>query len=319
MPNPELPFDLDVYGELCIPGFSRQEAICGRGRVPVPRDSVGRPPGEWYERFRELVLDAAERRRWLPVYRLSDGEFMFMVGKQFMPYPWRQSLIVRLKHLYASWRYGSTFYSSGRPGYCESYSLWELPAARAELAKCLRRMAGQGALCFNFSHTPLALPYMKPVCRWLSARDITIPSSAYYHFYHVYGLLNGPDCGRLLAGRHVVVMTSNIGNRSERLRKTVLERGAAAAHFYETSLNKPALDRIDLSRMPDRVDIVLLGAGVGAAHIMSQLEPLGCVAIDAGFALDCWAEPSLAATRPYCVPDSQWERVHGTAKPAWCQ
>lgn len=319
MSDPGFPFDLDIVGGLCIPGFSIQESICGRGLVPVPLDQVGRPPEEWYERFRDLVLGAAERRNWLPVYRLSDGEFTFMVGRRFTRLSGKQAAVARLKHLYNSLKHLSPFYSSGRRGYCESYSAWELPRARSTIVPPLREIAAHGALCFNFSRTELALPYMEPVCRWFAARKIGIPNSAYYHFYHVYGLLNGPDCRRLIDGRRVVVMTSNIGNRRDRLLQSVLQRGALEATFYETSLNKPAFDRIDLRRMPARVDIALLGAGVGAAHIIAQLEPLGCVAIDAGFALDCWADPSLAGTRPYCVPDEDWQRVYGSEKPGWCR
>ena len=312
-----LPFDINTLGELRIPGFSIQESMCGKGLVPLPADLAGQPSEAWYQRFRDLVLGAASSRKWLPVYRLSDGEFTCMVGRRFTPMPWKAAAMARLRHLYNTVKRCSPFYSSGRPGYCESYYAWELPLVRATLAKSLAEIAGSGALCFNFSRSDLATPYVAPVCRWMTDRGIHIPSRAYYHFYHVYGLLNGPDVAELLRGRRVAVMTSNIGGRRDALLQAVVDRGASDAVFYETSRNKPALETIDCRKFPNGIDIVLLGAGVGAAQIILQLKPLSCVAIDAGFALDCWAEPSLRQRRPYCVYDDDWQNVYGTEVPEW--
>ncbi len=314
----DFPFDLGVVSELRIPGFARQEALCGCGLVPTPSDFVSQPVQGWYARFHSRVCTALAERKWFPVYRLSDGEFNCMVGRQFQASSLPVAIAARLRHLYNSTRRLSSFYSSGRPGYCESYYFWEMPFVRASLARSLAAIAEHGALCFNFSRSELANPYTALVCKWLLAHKVRIPPEAYYHFYHVYALLNGPDASGLLAGRRVVVMTSNINNRRDALLKAVLERGAAQATFYETSRNKPALERIDLRRMPGEVDIALLGAGVGAAQIITQLAPLKCVAIDAGFALDCWAEPALRLKRPYSVSDGQWDQLHGSEKPVWC-
>jgi hypothetical protein len=317
MPH-ELPFDLEALGQLRIPGYSKQESLYGNGLVPLPNNLAGNPPQEWYNRFLEVVLTAAKRRRWLPVYRLSDGEFTCMVGRRFATGPLLTMLRARARHVYNSTKRLSPFYSSGRPGYCESYYAWELPGVRRTLSSALAEIANDGALCFNFSQSDLATPYMEAVCAWLGGRGVNIPASCYFHFYHVYGLLNGPDAIRLLTGRRVVVMTSDIGNRRDRLLTAVLERGASSAAFYETSRNKPAHDVIRLKELPAKVDVILLGAGVGAAQIIQQLKPLGCLAIDAGFALDCWAEPDLRRRRPYCVHDDVWDEVHGTERPEWC-
>jgi hypothetical protein len=318
MISSSLPFDLAVMRELRIPGFRRQDAVCGCGLVPPPHDLAHQSTEAWYERFRRRLFDAATKREWFPVYRLSDGEFSCMVGRQFLPMPLPAAILARLRHMYHSARQLSPFYSSGRPGYCESYYLWELPHVRASLARALTEIAEHGALCFNFSPSELADPYMALVCQWLMANGICIPVESYFHFYHVYALLNGPDASSLLAGRRVVVMTSNINDRKNALLRAVLDRGAADATFYETSRNKPALERIDLRRMPADVDVALLGAGVGAAQIITQLAPLRCIAIDAGFALDCWAEPALRLKRPYSVSDDVWDELHGDEKPTWC-
>jgi hypothetical protein len=313
-----LPFDPAVMNELRIPGFSRQEAVCGHGLVPPPNDLAHQSTDAWYDRFRRRVLDAAAKRQWFPVYRLSDGEFNCMVGRQFLPLPLSAAILARLRHAYNTTRRLSPFYSAGRPGYCESYYFWELPSVRASLVKALKEIAEHGALCFNFSRSDLADPYTALVCQWLVANGIRIPVESYFHFYHVYALLNGPDATSLLAGRRVVVMTSNINDRKNALLRAAMDRGAASASFYETSRNRPALERIDQRRIPADVEIALLGAGVGAAQIITQLAPLRCIAIDAGFALDCWAEPALRLKRPYSVSDDLWDALHGDEKPAWC-
>ena len=273
----------------------------------------------WFERFRARVLAAADRREWLPIYRLSDGEFTFMAGRRFPPSSWSTMVKSRCRHYYNSLKRLSPFYSAGRPGYCESYYAWELPRARGGLVDSLRMISRDGMLCFNFSASDLATPYMPAVCRWLEDRGVDVSPRSYFHFYHVYGLLNGPDARRLLDNRRVLVMTSNIADRKESLLAAVRARGAREAFFYETSRNKPAFDVIRLGEFPPQIDLVLIGAGVGAAHILAQLKPLNCPAIDAGYALDCWAEPALALKRPYCVADCDWDRLHGTDMPDWCR
>ena len=314
----DLPFHLDTMRPLRIPGFATEERICGNGLVPVPLDLLETSSEEWFERFQKRVFAAADRREWLPIYRLSDGEFTCMVGRRFPPLPWKIAIESRCRHYYNSLKRLSPFYSSGRPGYCESYLAWELPGVLGTLAKSLRMIGNDGMLCFNFSASELASPYMATVCSWLDDRGVVVSPKSYFHFYHVYGLLNGPESEKLLEKRRVLVMTSNIAHRKEALLDAVRARGASDAFFYETSRNRPAFDVIRLAEIPPRIDLVLIGAGVGAAHILAQLKPLGCPAIDAGFALDCWAEPSLALKRPYCVPDSQWASIHGTSVPEWC-
>ena len=42
-----------------------------------------RDPADWYRRFVDRLTSA---RGFLPIYRMSDGEFLFVCGKR--PLPW---------------------------------------------------------------------------------------------------------------------------------------------------------------------------------------------------------------------------------------
>src|SRR5687768_10143456 len=85
----------------------------------------------WYRRFADDVLDAVDARRYLPVYRMGDGEFTFALGPLDEVLPWhrlRPRQAARRALRWATGRAGE--HRSGSPGYgWEVYS----PAERRAL------------------------------------------------------------------------------------------------------------------------------------------------------------------------------------------
>lgn len=65
------------------------------------------------------------------------------------------------------------------------------------------------------------------------------------------------------------------------------------------------LEVIDKSKLPDDVDLVLIGAGIGSANIINQLNHLNALCIDAGHSLDCISRPQLRVERICLLPDSE--------------
>ena len=62
-------------------------------------------------------------------------------------------------------------------------------------------------------------------------------------------------------------------------------------------------DRVDLKGVGS-VDLVLIGAGVGALNILEQVRPLATTSIDVGFVLDClWRPQQFVGLRAFTQPD----------------
>lgn len=310
--SPQAPGSRAVRME--IPGFSKFEKWVGIGPVRLPGSIE---LGSWYAEFESRVFGALERHEWLPVYRLSDGEFTFMLGRHFDQLPLKRRLVANFKHAVNSVRFKSNFYSSGRKGYCETYPFWTMPKRRAELAEQLREVGASGMLCFNFSDSEISRPYQDRVLNWLSRRGVEISQRSFYHFYHVYGLLRGPRFLEIIRGRKALVLTADINQRGAKIVENLKKMGAADVQFYATSTCTPMLDRIDLGKLRFKPDVVFIGAGVGASNVALQLKSLSCPVIDAGFVVDVWAEPELAERRPYLVQDSEWEKVYPKGYPQW--
>jgi len=62
-------------------------------------------------------------------------------------------------------------------------------------------------------------------------------------------------------------------------------------------------DTVDIAALKGSIDVALVGAGVGAANILDQLKPLQTLCIDAGYVLDCYAEPSRKGSRVFTLSD----------------
>lgn len=290
-----------------IPGFSRQEECQGKGTVPTPE---GINVEQWYQNFVNRSFRALDASEYLPVFRASDGEFTFVLGRKFYELPLRERLVGLGRHTYNTVKFQSTFYSSGRRGYVETYPFWELGQLRRQFASELRSIASQGILCLNFSDSSLSKPYVSQFLAWLAQEEITVNQNNYYHFYFVYGLLLGPFGHELISGRKIAVFTSNLGGRSKQIISSLEQMGAKAVTFYATSLNQPMRESLNLSSLEFQPDLCLIGAGVGAANFLVQLAPLNCLCIDAGYVLDILGDNSLRAKRPYCVPDELWDEYN---------
>ncbi|MBW3573093.1 MAG: hypothetical protein KY467_18510, partial [Gemmatimonadetes bacterium] len=278
----------------------------GTERVYAFRDEDCRG---WYRRFADDVLAAVDERRFLPVYRMADGEFSFALGAPEERLPLRRlrprQLAKRLLNTLRGRRGG---HRSGSPGHgCEVYSPRERRALLDAYAADLRFVADRGYLALALADTPFFAPWAREILDWLDARGIPVHVGNYQYFYAVYALLHGPDSERLLGGRRVLVVNHADAERQAAIAEALARAGAAATRFISISRDKAMLERLDPRSLVEPVDLVLVGAGVGAANVLRQLEPLGVPALDAGYALDVMAQPALHWRRPYCVADAEFE------------
>ncbi len=300
--------------DLVIPGF---ELSYPRGTFKTLSLDVPRSSEEWFQEF-VVLAQTSIRKSFLPIYRMADGEYSFAVGYRFRyranGEPPTIYLFRRFKSLIGRsirWRPGAAIraggrgtdynYESGR------YGSLELRMLRDSYGKQLRSISRHGVLAMMFSYRrePFAQQYFVPIVRWLKLQRIELTSGNYYPFYFVYALLNGPSAAQIYDGRRVLVVTSYNEDKRRAIQAGLKRQRVSDVQWIPISRNRSMVDQIDLSAIKQPIDLVLVGAGIGASNILLQLEPLHTLAIDAGFCLECLATPALKQRRTFCWPDSE--------------
>lgn len=261
----------------------------------------------WYDAFVARLV-AARGRTFLPVARMSDGEFLFALGAQ-TPDPRRpfwQRTAARCMQIGRMIRQRGNF-SAGAVGRYHSgaYSRREWQSLRAQFAQDMAYVARHGALALHLSYgrKPFQEVYFPPLRRWLDASGIDLTPSNYVPFYFVYAALTGPWRRSLLAGR-VLVVNGATGAKRDNIIAGLRREGATDVHWCSISDRRSLLDRIDITPFLGKIDVALVGAGIGKGNILRQMESLAVPCIDAGFVFEVWADPARAQERAFCLPDA---------------
>ncbi|MBK9519331.1 MAG: hypothetical protein IPO09_18705 [Anaeromyxobacter sp.] len=292
---------LTSWVDLALPEFS--------GSVPVGevRQATIRPrrAAEWLGDFEARL---SMRSGFLPIYRMSDGEFVFVCGWR----PYTADFLLRYPRMtMRSWakallKHNVDQFRSGTVGYgFENYTPEEWKVAREGYGRRVQQLSAEGILAVNYvSHLHFPRQYIRPMCDWMDANRIHLDEQNYFPFYFVYALLLGPGADRFYRGRRILVVTSDEdGTKAPGIERTLLALGAESMQFRKISRSKSMLDRVDLGGLRD-VDLVLVGAGVGALNVLEQVRPLAATSIDVGYVLDClWQPKRFVGQRAFTVPD----------------
>jgi hypothetical protein len=265
---------------------------------------------DWYRDMVSRIIESVEARRYLPVYRLGHGQFILALagpngralaerkGWYRNPIDW---LLIQLLATKRDFRSGSPEYG------WEEYTRDERPAAYLCFVDSLRRVAEAGILAPAFHRSASYSGFIPGIFDWLDANKIDLNRGNYHHVYSIYALMHGPDRKRLIAGRKVLVVSGLTDEKRSGINRGLTQLGATDVQFLAISPQKSLLECIDLSKLKGSVDLVLVGAGVGSASILVQLEPLGVPCLDVGFSLTTLGSPELRWNRPFCVPDDEFD------------
>lgn len=284
---------------LVIPGY---EEVRPRSMTLAPGAVDTR---EWFQDFSRRIERAADQREWLPVCRLSDGEFIALVGRP--PPSCRHALgkrlLLLLRFAVRTVREGGALHAATRPGVSSgSYSRRELGQLREQLSASYAAIAREGLLAvhLSYSYHPFVERFFPRIGKWLALQNVVLSFENYIPFYFVYAFLS-LHLDAVVQGRTVGVIHSADGLRRERIIARLIEAGARDVIWHGISPDKSAFDRVDIASLAGS-HVILLGAGVGKANIFSQLAGYPGPCIDAGFMFETWADQSVADERPYCSP-----------------
>ena len=298
-----LPTSVPFY----VPGFEKQRYPQCYVFAPEPVDC-----GAWFDRFTGRVLEAVGST-YLPVCRMSDGEFLLLFGFQSpsVRHPFIRRLRIRVsqaRHMLRQRLVG--FRAQTAPGVSSgAMTHAEYKAFVPTLSSRYLEIARDGILGLHLGYAPAPFQehYFPAVRKWLKDHNVVLTLDNYAPFYFVYGLLRGPLFPELVGGRRVLIVHSATGPKREAITRSIQAANPRGIEWLTISPSRSFADTLDLSQLHDKPDVCLLGGGVGKAALFPQLRPLGIPCVDAGFAFEVWADPEKQWDRPYMSPNESFD------------
>lgn len=263
---------------------------------------------QWYAEGMAPLFEALGQNKHFPIFRISHGELHLALGRRVRPdatpkqiaahYYHKAKQLLRLEHPH---REGSV------NGTWELFSYAELEVARARYIPALRNIANEGLLAACFQTNAGYVEYFPDFFDWLDKHEIPLTKKNYVPFYSVYSMAFGPDSRKIFQGRRMLIVNYLPEEKQQCLREAMAERGVENVQFISIRPDKALFQDLDLSSVEGDIDVVLLGAGCGAAPMTEQLKPLNAVVIDAGFVIDALANPDVRWRRAFCIPDDEFD------------
>ncbi len=264
----------------------------------------------WFEDFSNKVI-ASIGKNYLPIMRLSDGEYQFIcgptppvftkkIGKYVIEYlKFLKEVLLKYKGVHAATFKGV---SSG------NYTNQEVKEYRGKYLNHLKKISNHGILAMHltYSKNPFQQKYHAPVKNKLEAEKIQITFDNYVPFYFVYGLMTGEKNELLIKNRKILLIHSAKGEKKQNIESFLITNGAKSVQWVTISNNKSLFDTISIEEFKNNIDLAFIGAGIGKTNILIQLEELSVPCIDIGFVFECWNDENLKWTRPFMVDDEKW-------------
>lgn len=289
-----------------IPGFLKHYHSEWKTFAPEEIDCQ-----EWFYQFVERIK-LSRGTEFLPVCRLSDGEYKFLLGTPPVSprVPISKRLYIYAKRYLRRYLKPSGFQANTRPQVSSgSYSKQEWEKARTLYGEGIKWLAESGILAMHLSYfkRPTIEHYFKPLKEWLRKEQISLTLENYVPFYFVYALLLGPKSKDILGNQRILVIHSAKDGKRDNIKKSLLHEEAKEVQWLEISASRSLFDKIDISQYIGKIDLCVLGAGVGKVNLFPQLQSLGVPCIDAGYVFEVWADSENRWNRSFCVPDDMMD------------
>lgn len=243
----------------------------------------------WFEDFRQDALSAI-RNRYLPIYRMADGEYRFMFGRRVN---WSRKNLARELLAVGAETLRIKNPDRWKTSWGETYAPAETRRLRAELMAHVRDLSERGYLaCYiNDNGLDAFVEYNQVLEDLLASRDIRLHAGNYIPFHFAPSLLVSAGWRDFLQGRKILIVTGLTPEKQGRIEETLITYGAGAVRFLPISSSSSLTDRLDLSGVDDDVEIALVAAGIGSANILRQLAPLQTLCLDIGGLMNCFNDP----------------------------
>lgn len=238
---------------------------------------------EWFDQFRKRLLDSIGKN-YLPVYRMADGEYQFLLGTKFNSHPpsilryllsffYRKSLeIIAGSRIKTSWG--------------ETYSGKDLLDLRVKYIKDLNNLVKDGILCAYLYDNPKHshLHYNSYIIEFFDNNAISLNKNNLFPFHFPFFALSNDGWQEFIVDKKILIVTGNLESKKQILEKNLSELGSRRVGFYEISSDSSLKDIVDRDQIEKNGDyeIAFVGAGIGSLNIISQMKWFKGPVIDVG-------------------------------------
>lgn len=263
---------------------------------------------QWFEEFIVRIEQAIKKNEFLPICRMSDGEFMFCVGEKLpsIRTGFLNRTVYLLRRTASKIVKGNNFRANTLPTVPSgNYTQSERKSALLTYAVYVKELSEKGILALDLTYweEPFQEQYFPDFKKWLLQNGIDINTNNYFPFYFVYASLLGPVKSRILKDRNVLIVHSASGAKREKIESELYKIGVKNVEWLTISADRSLYDRIDIKGIKQQPNLCLIGAGVGKPNIMLQLEQLKVPCIDAGYVFEVWHNSENQWKRRYCTED----------------
>jgi len=183
------------------------------------------------------------------------------------------------------------------------YTWLEWWRAKNHYAELLREISERGILAIHLTYgQSFGQGHFQQLASWLDRYGIGLTDRNYVPLPFVYAAFTGHRRSELLQGKRLLAVTHADPKKRASVEAALAREGVADVYWLEISGRKSLYDSIDPSPYVNRVDLAVVGAGVGKPNILARLEPLQVPCIDVGFVFEVWAQPKRARWRDFCAP-----------------
>ncbi len=278
----------------------------------TPGDAVQSPEKirieEWYDNFFNRIYNSLGKE-YLPVCRLSDGEFHFLFGYQLPSSRLKifDYLYELLKDLFLFILKFGQFNANTLPNVSSGkYSYRDVKKYRSNNASNdLSQIAVKGILALHLSYgkVPFQEKYFFALGNFLKKSKIDLNSSNYVPFYFVYSLFSSEKIKLLLSNRKVLCVHSAKGDKKKRIIQSI-ENHNCQVTWQTISEDKSLFQEFNFDTYFDyQIDLILVGAGVGKLSLFKKLEIFNVPVIDVGYMFEVWNDVENSHKRPLLKPD----------------
>jgi hypothetical protein len=216
----------------------------------LPKDI---PSQNLFDAFVNHVTGAIGKSRYVPIARFCDGEYSFYSGKETT----------------TCWG--------------ERQSSVRKEGVEGMHVDALHTIHEHGILCPNLNLAYLG--FQSDFLKFLATRGL--PLQNYAPFYFVYALLVNPLFLSALRDRSVALITNFRNKDAGAILRKLQSMGIRDVSCHEIPESGVAHGEFDFT-IGRKIDIALVGAGIGAPLVLARLREERCIAIDSGFAFHLW-------------------------------
>lgn len=242
----------------------------------------------WFNKFRDAAL-AAIGTKFTPIYRMADGEYRFLVGRRFDPN--RKPRIKEIAAIAAE-RFRIKNPDRWKTSWGEEYPPEKTRELRTELIENIRYLSRRGYLACYINDNGLGafIHHNMEIVGYFQRQGISFGPENYVPFHFAPSLFIQPGWRSLIENRSILIVTGTNLEKECRIRETLSKMGAGLVQFLPISSSSSLTDRLDLSKVREKVDVCLVAAGIGSANVLRQLEPLNTLSVDIGGLMNCFVD-----------------------------